>query len=184
MLIGDITQLVGYNKSGLTRLHKANPTREMAIALGVKLVYLFIVICLPIILTNFTWWQVLIGFVVMHLVAGFIFSIVFQMAHIMENAAQPTVDENGITQNEWAIHQLLTTVNFAPKNRLLNWYVGGLNFQVEHHLFPNICHMHYKHISPIVQKTAKEFGVPYHSIPTLGKAIFSHTNRLKELGKV
>lgn len=184
MLIGDITQLVGYNKSGLTRLHKANPTREMMIALGVKLVYLFTVIGLPIMLTTFSWWQVLIGFVVMHLVAGFIFSIVFQMAHIMEHAAQPTVDEHGITKNEWAIHQLMTTVNFAPKNRLLNWYVGGLNFQVEHHLFPNICHLHYKNISPIVEQTAKEFGVPYYSIPTLGKAVSSHTKRLKELGGV
>jgi linoleoyl-CoA desaturase len=184
MLIGDIRRLVDYNKSGLTRLHKANPTYELLKALGAKTVYLFTVIGLPIIITAFTWWQVLIGFVVMHLVAGFIFSIVFQMAHIMEHAAQPTVDEHGITKNEWAIHQLLTTVNFAPKNRLLNWYVGGLNFQVEHHLFPNICHLHYKNISPIVEKTAKEFGVPYYSIPSLGKAITSHTNKLKELGGV
>ena len=184
MLVGDITRLIGYNKSGLTRLHKANPTHELLKALGAKFVYLLTVIGLPIAITPFTWWQVLIGFVVMHLVAGFIFSVVFQLAHIMEDASQPTVDENGITKNEWAIHQLLTTVNFAPQNRILNWYVGGLNFQVEHHLFPNICHLHYKNISPIVQKTAKEFGVPYHSIPTLGKAIFSHTNRLKELGRL
>lgn len=184
MLIGDIRRLVDYNKSGLTRLHKANPTYELLKALGAKTVYLFTLIGLPIIITAFTWWQVLIGFVVMHLVAGFIFSIVFQMAHIMEHASQPTVDEHGITKNEWAIHQLLTTVNFAPKNRLLNWYVGGLNFQVEHHLFPNICHLHYKNISPIVEKTAKEFGVPYYSIPSLGKAIISHTNKLKELGGV
>jgi linoleoyl-CoA desaturase len=182
MLIGDITQLVGYNKTGLTRLHKANPTKELLIALGVKFVYLFVMIGVPILITDYTWWQVLIGFVIMHLVAGFIFSIVFQMAHIMEDATQPTINENGVTPNEWAIHQLLTTVNFAPKNRILNWYVGGLNFQIEHHLFPNICHLHYKNISPIVARTAREFGAPYNSIPTLRTAVVSHNKRLKELG--
>jgi linoleoyl-CoA desaturase len=184
MLVGDIRRLLDYNKSGLTRLHKANPTYELLKAFGAKTVYLFTVIGLPLIFTAFTWWQVLIGFVLMHLVAGFVFSVVFQLAHIMEDASQPTIDENGVTPNEWAIHQILTTVNFAPKNRLLNWYVGGLNFQVEHHLFPNICHLHYKKISPIVAQTAKEFGIPYNAIPTLSKAISSHTKKLKELGGV
>jgi linoleoyl-CoA desaturase len=182
MLIGDITQLIGYNKTGITKLHKANPTQELFIALSVKFVYLFVMIGLPILFTNYAWWQVLVGFVIMHLVAGFIFSIVFQLAHIMEDATQPTINEKGITSNEWAIHQLLTTVNFAGNNRILNWYVGGLNFQVEHHLFPNICHLHYKNISPIVARTAKEFGVPYNSIPTLRSALVSHSKRLKELG--
>lgn len=181
MLIGDITQLVGYNKTGITRLHKANPNRELAIALGVKFVYLFTMIGLPIIFMDYSWWQVLIGFVVMHLVAGFIFSIVFQMAHIVEGALQPKVTEQGV-QQEWAIHQMETTANFACKNRILNWYVGGLNFQVEHHLFPNICHIHYKNISPIVERTAKEFGVAYNSIPTLKASLQSHSKRLKELG--
>lgn len=182
MLIGDIRRLLDYNKSGLTRLHKANPTQELLKALGAKTVYLCTVICLPIIFTPYTWWQVLIGFVVMHLVAGFVFSIVFQLAHIMEDASQPTIDENGITPNEWAIHQIFTTVNFAPKNHLLNWYVGGLNFQIEHHLFPNICHLHYKNISPIVAQTAKEFGIPYNSIPQPWQSHFITHQQVKRAG--
>jgi linoleoyl-CoA desaturase len=118
----------------------------------------------------------------MHFVCGFIMTIVFQMAHIVEGAEQPVLDENDLTPNEWTIHQILTTSNFAPKNMILNWYVGGLNYQVEHHLFPNICHIHYKHISPIVEKTANDFGIPYNMKPTLREAVKSHTKRLKELG--
>jgi linoleoyl-CoA desaturase len=182
MLIGDITQLIGYNKSGITAKHLGKPSIELFIALFVKFVYLLIMIGFPIIFTSYVWWQVLTGFVVMHLVAGFVFSIVFQMAHIVEGAEQPVTNEHGITDNEWAIHQLLTTANFAPNNRILNWYVGGLNFQVEHHLFPNICHIHYKNISPIVAKTAQEFGIPYNIKPTLRSALKSHALRLKELG--
>jgi linoleoyl-CoA desaturase len=182
MLVGDITQLIGYNKSGITKQHQAKPAQEMMIALGVKFVYLFVMLGLPLLFTDYQWWQVLIGFTIMHLVAGFIFSIVFQMAHIVEGASQPLAEDGGINHTEWAVHQLQTTVNFAPNNRLLNWYVGGLNFQVEHHLFPQICHIHYKNISPIVKQTAEEFGIPYHSIPTLQASLVSHTKRLKELG--
>jgi linoleoyl-CoA desaturase len=174
--------LISYNKTGITARHQANPTNELVIALGVKFVYLFVMIGLPIIFTDYLWWQVMIAFVTMHLVAGFIFSIVFQMAHIVEGALQPEPSKDGVAHTEWAVHQLQTTVNFAPNHRLLNWYVGGLNFQVEHHLFPNICHIHYKNLSPIVARTAAEFGVPYHSIPTLAGSLASHSKRLKELG--
>jgi linoleoyl-CoA desaturase len=86
-------------------------------------------------------------------------------------------------ENSWAIHQLHTTTNFANKNMMLSWYCGGLNFQVEHHLFPNICHVHYRKISPIVQATAKEFGLPYKAAPTFIDALWLHAKLLKELGR-
>lgn len=182
MLFGDITQLIMYHKSGLLKKHNANPVFEFSIMILVKVTYLFVAIGLPILFTEFNWWQVIAGFFIMHFVCGFIMTIVFQMAHIVEGAEQPLLDENAATNNEWTIHQILTTSNFAPKNWLLNWYVGGLNYQIEHHLFPNICHIHYKHISPIVEKTAKDFGIPYNMKSTLVEALQSHTKRLKELG--
>lgn len=120
----------------------------------------------------------------MHLVAGFIFALVFQMAHIVVGVAQPILNENHVAEDEWVVHQLKTTANFAPNNYLLNWYVGGLNFQVEHHLFPNICHLHYPAISKIVEATAKKYDIPYLSNPTLISAVQSHLRRLKELGAV
>jgi linoleoyl-CoA desaturase len=78
---------------------------------------------------------------------------------------------------------MLTTANFANNNKLLSWYVGGLNFQIEHHLFPNICHVHYKDISKIVKQTAQEFGVPYHYTPKFTSALAGHARFLHELGR-
>ena len=73
--------------------------------------------------------------------------------------------------------------NCAPNNRLLSWYVGGLNYQIEHHLFPNMSHVHHKAVSKIVQATAKEFSVPYYSHSTFRKAILSHAKMLLKLSK-
>jgi linoleoyl-CoA desaturase len=92
-------------------------------------------------------------------------------------------DSNGNIKNSWAIHQLNTTVNFAAKSKLVNWFTGGLNYQVEHHLFPNICHVHYPAISKIVKATAQEYGIPYHCQKTFGSALKSHYAQLKELGR-
>jgi linoleoyl-CoA desaturase len=140
-------------------------------------------IALPILVGGFSWWMVLIGFMVMHLIAGGIMSIVFQMAHIAEGVNQPALNNEGNIENEWAIHELETTANFARNNRILGWFIGGLNFQIEHHLFPNVCHVHYRNISPIVERTAKRFGLQYNIKPTFFKAIISHTKMLKSLGR-
>jgi linoleoyl-CoA desaturase len=163
--------------------HLGEPIKEFGTLIVVKLIYLFMLIGMPIIFTDLLWWQVLVSFTAMHMMAGFIFALVFQLAHIVEGVNQPTANELNVAENEWAVHQLMTTANFAPKNKLLNWFVGGLNFQVEHHLFPNICHLHYPQISKIVEATANKYGIPYLSNPTLFGAIKSHLIRLKELGR-
>jgi linoleoyl-CoA desaturase len=120
----------------------------------------------------------------MHFVAAIILSVVFQLAHTVEGTTHPLPDECGNIENSWAIHQMNTTVNFATHNKWISWYVGGLNFQVEHHLFPRICHVHYPAIAPIVKKTAEEFGVPYLENPTFGKALKSHLTTLQRFGRL
>lgn len=127
--------------------------------------------------------HVLLAFVGVHLILGFTLSLVFQLAHIVDNAEFPRPAENGAMADEWTIHQMKTTVNFARTNRFINFYVGGLNFQAEHHLFSRICHLHYPDISNVVKQTCKEYGVPYKEFPTLGSAISSHLKHLKELGR-
>ena len=97
----------------------------------------------------------------MHYVAGVILSVVFQLAHVVEDAEVFLPDESGTMKNTWAIHQLFTTVNFATKNKLISWLVGGLNFQIEHHLFPKISHVHYPAISKIVKETCADFKLTY-----------------------
>lgn len=183
MLFGDISQLVGYNQSGITQKYSNHPKLELFKALLVKLIYLLVMLGLPLFFLEYHWYQVIAGFLLMHLIAGFILSLVFQMAHIAEGTIQSEDNKHILTGNDWAVHQLLTTSDFAVNNNLLSWYAGGLNFQVVHHLFPNICHVHYRTIASIVAQTAAEFGVPYHVKPYLGEALRSHVNRLKELGR-
>jgi linoleoyl-CoA desaturase len=86
-------------------------------------------------------------------------------------------------ENEWAIHQVKTTANFAPRNKFISWYVGGLNYQVEHHLFPRISHIHYPAINRIVKQTCAQFNIGYNEFPTMQAAIASHYRMIKELGK-
>lgn len=149
---------------------------------AVKILYGAVFIGLPLLLTPFTWWQVLLGFAAMHLVAGFILGVVFQLAHVVEGAQQPLPDAKGVIPKDWTVHELLTTADFAPRSRWLSWYTGGLNFQIEHHLFPYVSHLHYPAIAPIVQRTAEEFGLPYNVKPSLAAALASHVRRLRQLG--
>jgi linoleoyl-CoA desaturase len=146
-----------------------------------KIIYVLIWIILPLIM-GITWWKLIIGFFVMHYTAGLILSIVFQLAHITNDATNPQPNENGEMENTWAIHQLFTTVNFAPKNKIINWYTGGLNHQIEHHIFPHICHVHYDKIAEIVKETAKECQLPYYEYKTFRSAVIAHFKHLKELG--
>lgn len=183
MLVSDFIKLFKYHKKGMVEKQSVRIKREYIKMIIYKVFYLSLMIGVPLILTSLAWWQILIGFLVIHFTAGYILSVVFQMAHIVEGAEQPMPDQEGTIQNAWAVHQLLTTANFCRDNRFLNWYVGGLNFQIEHHLFPNICHVHYRKISEIVQRTAEEFQLPYNLKPTFAKAMQSHVRMLKALGR-
>ena len=181
--IMDFVQLHNYNKKGVTVAQNAKPKREYAKMIVVKVVYLFTAIVLPSLITDFAWWQIVLGFIIVHLTAGLIMSLIFNMAHLVEGAEQPLPDENLHIENVWVIHQLQTTANFARHNRLLNWFVGGLNFQVEHHLFPKISHIHYPAISKIVKQACEEFNVPYIEYPRMYQAVASHVNFLKQMGR-
>jgi linoleoyl-CoA desaturase len=120
----------------------------------------------------------------MTMVAGFVLSIVFQLAHTVEHTAFPlaNVDTNKM-DDEFAIHQIKTTANFATKNKLISWLVGGLNFQIEHHLFPKISHVHYPAISEIVRAVCQEYQLQYIEYPTMRKAIGAHVRFLRDMGR-
>jgi linoleoyl-CoA desaturase len=140
-------------------------------------------IVLPLLVLPISWWQSAVGFLIVHFTAGIILGIIFQLAHVVEGTEHPTENAEGNIENAWMIHQLETTSNFAHGNKLLCWYIGGLNYQIEHHLFPKICSIHYPEISPIVHRVAKKHGVPYHYQETFGKAVRSHYRTLKKFGK-
>jgi linoleoyl-CoA desaturase len=183
VIVKDFVRLGKYEKDGLVKKQKTTFMKEWLVMTSTKIMYFVYILVIPMLVLSFTWWQWLIGFIIMHYVAGFILAIIFQPAHVIDGTEYPLPDEEGKMENSWAIHQLHTTTNFANKNIMLSWYCGGLNFQVEHHLFPTICHVHYREISPIVQQTAKEFGLPYKAAATFTEALWLHAKMLKELGK-
>lgn len=119
----------------------------------------------------------------MHIVAGMIMSTVFQMAHVVEGTYQPLPDGNNVIPCEWSVHQLMATSDFGRKIGLFSWYIGGLDYQIEHHLFQNISHVQYPLIAPIVEATAKEYGYNYNLKPTVFHALASHYRRLRTLGR-
>jgi linoleoyl-CoA desaturase len=147
-----------------------------------KLSHAFIFVGLPIYLLGFLPW--LIGFLSMSLITGFVLSIVFQLAHTVEHTHFPMPDQaTGKMEDEWAIHQIKTTANFATRNKIVSWLVGGLNFQVEHHLFPKISHIHYPAISKIIKKTCEDYGLKYLEYPKVRLAVASHVAFLRHLGR-
>jgi linoleoyl-CoA desaturase len=166
---------------GITPLKKMKASDHF-VFWGFKVLNLFLYVALPIITVGFSAW--LAGFLVFSVITGLVISIVFQLAHTVEHTHFPMPDETtGKLDDEWAVHQLKTTANFAPRSKIVNWYVGGLNFQVEHHLFPKISHVHYPEINKIVKSTCAEFNVIYIEYPRLSQAIMSHVNFLKEMGR-
>lgn len=181
--VNEFKQLNRYNKKGITRQQGSTPRKEMIKLALTKAAYLIVFLVLPMLIAPFSWWLVLLGFLTMHLTAGMFMTIVFQMAHLVEEAEQPLPNGQGVIENEWAVHELETTANFSRKSRIFGWMIGGLNYQVEHHLFPYISHIHYRAISPIVKQTALEFGVRYNENKTFFGAIGSHIRMLKKLGR-
>lgn len=184
VLLKDLIQFIKYIKNGVnTNTNSQNALVFFKISI-IKICYFFIVIFLPIFILDISVWQVFFGFLLMHFISGIILTTTFQLAHTVDGTSHPMPDEHGNIDNDWAVHQLNTTINFSRKSKVLNWYLGGLNFQVEHHLFPRISHVHYPAISKIVKATAEEFGVPYLENKTLMDALKGHLVALKKLGRL
>jgi linoleoyl-CoA desaturase len=160
---------------------KMNRTDTITFWAG-KLFFLAIMFAIPLLV--FPWWQVLLGFLIVMLTVGLIMGVVFQLAHINGDVAFPNpVGSPQHIENEWAVHQVETTADFAPHNWLLNFYIGGLNYQIEHHLLPHICHLNYPRLAPIVRATCEEFGIHYQCYNTWREAFACHLRELRLLGQ-
>lgn len=162
--------------------NKNHPVSEWIILFVTKAFYYFIMLVVPMLLLDIAWYHLVIGFVTLHFTAGIILGIIFQLAHVVEETDHPTPNEENMIDEHWMIHEMVTTNNFARDNKALCWFVGGLNFQIEHHLFPKVCSIHYPAISHIVEETAQEFGIPYNQHETFSQAVASHYRTLKKFG--
>ncbi|MBA3662715.1 MAG: acyl-CoA desaturase [Bacteroidetes bacterium] len=183
-LLKDFIQFNRYTKDGVNKSSRAENRQILFKITLSKIFYFSVFIILPLFVLKMPAGPFITGFLLMQFIAGLVLTVIFQLAHTVEETSHPLPDKNFTIENNWAIHQMNTTVNFARKSKLISWYVGGLNFQVEHHLFPTICHVHYPEVAHIVKATAEEFGVPYLENETFGNALSSHVNTLIRFGKL
>ncbi len=154
---------------------------DLVVFLGGKLLFVTLAFVIPMLLHP--WYLALLFFIVASFVQGLLLSVVFQLAHCVEEAEFPMPDSDSGMENAWAVHQIETTVNFAPRNRLITWFTGSLNHQIEHHLFPKICHVNYPAVARVVEQTSREFGLSYTAHRTVWAALASHYRWLKRMGR-
>ena len=181
-VVKDFEQLFRYHKKNLLATQGQTFRSALMQILFHKSWYLFLFLILPLAVVNLPWWHIILGFLIMHFISGLLLALIFQPAHVIEDTHFYLADSNGTMENNWAIHQMHTTSNFANGSRLFSWFIGGLNYQIEHHLFPHICHVHYRKLSVIVKDTAEKYNVPYFQHKTFAGALRSHFSLLHQLG--
>lgn len=183
LFLYDFEKLLKYNGYGSADPADKHPLSEILILISSKLIYLFVALIIPIFFTGLNVWTVIICFLVMHLVAGTLTTTFAQPAHIVESTVHITPDDDGNIEHNWMVHEMMTTTNYGTKNKFITWFTGGLNFQIEHHLFPKVCSVHYESIAPIVKGAALKYGIPYNEIGSHRVAVLEHLKMLKELGR-
>jgi linoleoyl-CoA desaturase len=161
--------------------HDLRRLRVMAIVASEKLAYFALMLVIPLLVLDQPWWAVVLGFAVMQCAASLAFTLPLVSTHVAGEIAFPEADESGFVEGSWATHQLATSMDYSPESRLANWVLGAVNAHAAHHLFPDICHVHYVALSKIIEETAHEYGVPYHAMP-FAAALRSHFRHLKRMG--
>ena len=183
VLVRNFAQAFKFRKMQIIKSNKELTKDITNISLW-KLLYFGYIIGLPILLTPFPPLLIIAGFVTMHLITGLILSTIFQTAHVMPSTDFPAPNEQRFIDNNWFVHQMETTTNFGSKSRLFAWLIGGLDHQVEHHLFQNISHVHYRKISEITSTIARKYSIPYNTEKNFFSAVKSHALMLKKLGRM
>jgi linoleoyl-CoA desaturase len=181
VFIKDYRKLVEHQSR--TPVQKAIPPTKVFRLLGFKVLYYIMFLALPMVLLDLAWYWILFGFVVTHLVEGLVLAVIFMLAHIIEGTEFPEAGPDGKIEMAWADLQMHTTANFAVGSWIMKHLTGGLNMQIEHHLFPHICHTHYPRIAPLVRQAAADHNLPYIEHRTFFGAIASHGRMLKKFGR-
>jgi len=177
----DMEKLIRYNANGKRKKEK-HPLTEVILFWVTKVYYIFFAFLLPHYVAGFSWISIFIVFFVMHFTASLIITHVLQVEHLAEEITLVKTEINGVIKKSWAENQLEGTCNFKANNRIFNWYISACNYQIEHHLFPQISPEHYPALSKIIKKTASEFDLKYNLQPSFRTALVSHYKMLKNLG--
>jgi linoleoyl-CoA desaturase len=175
-LIAFVRGRVGHNVLRLPR------GWDLAGLVAGKMIFLSWTLVVP--LFFYPWWVVLAVYFAFTTILSLVLATTFQLAHCVEEADYPTPHEMGVVAHVWAVHEVETTVDFCPHNPVVTWLLGGLNFQIEHHLFPGVPHTHYPEIARIVRRNCSRYGVRYTAQPSLCAALRSHFLHLRTMGRL
>lgn len=156
-----------------------HPASEYVKLIFGKMMFILRLVLFPYLLLPFSIFQILLGFAIFHFSASFTVALALISTHVGEHSVYPEPDEDGKMEHSWVRHQIITTCDFATKSKLLTNLFGGFNHHVVHHLFPNICHIHYPQLTKILVQTCHDFSMPYYCQPTLKDAVLSHWKFLK-----
>jgi linoleoyl-CoA desaturase len=178
--VGDITAFIR-GRVGQSALRVPKRWDLVGLVAG-KAIFVCWAIALPMLV--YPWWGVLGAYVGFTMITSLIMAVTFQLAHCVEEADIVSAEEMSASKRVWAVHEVETTVNFCPRNPVLTWVLGGLNFQIEHHLFPRVPHTHYARIAKIVRRNAARHGIRYTAQPSLGYALRSHFRHLRTMGRM
>jgi linoleoyl-CoA desaturase len=177
-----VTDLVLWRQKREELDGKKHPWFLGLILLLQKSFYILMMVVLPAYILPFSIWQVLGGFLLMHFSLSLLLALILLPSHLFEHTSFDSRNAAGEIQKDWARHQIDTTLDFAARNRLVHFLFGGFNTNVVHHLFPQVCHCHYRQLSKIIDERSRELRIAYHQT-TLESAIASHFRALKKLGK-
>ena len=183
MTAKDWLALARYRKKGLIKGSGSTVPELVWEMIVSKTVYFSYILLLPALLSGLPFWQILLGWVVMHSVTGLLLASIFQPAHVLEDLQFSQAETGAKMEDDNFLHQLKSTANFGTGSGIFTWMCGGLNHQIEHHLFPNVCHIHFRDLAPIVKRTAEEFGLPYRASTTFFGALALHARMLWRLGR-
>lgn len=176
----DFIKAFDYRREGFIK-KGAEFRKEFAKIILRKVFYWVVFLAIPIMVIPINPWITVAMIFGSHCITGIMLAMIFQTAHVVE-PAEFFEEESETIKHSWVAHQLRTTCNYGMDNKILSWFLGGLNFQIEHHLFPDICHVHYPAVSKFVQQTVKEFDLPYYAFDSFGAAVASHFRHMKEMG--
>lgn len=173
-------RISSYLKMGIGKRFNIKPGFEYGKIISIKIIFLTLILAIPLVSTDFSWWQIGIGYFTMNFVSSFCFTLIFQLAHIVTQAKQPPL-VNGIVHNDWFIHEMYSSCDFVT-NPLFRSLIGGLNRQTIHHGWRDISHVHYEPLAELLKPVFIEYKVPYNENPSFSQAIVSHYQRLEQLG--
>eukprot|EP00818_Percolomonas_sp_WS_P001012 CAMPEP_0117437580 /NCGR_PEP_ID=MMETSP0759-20121206/1596_1 /TAXON_ID=63605 /ORGANISM="Percolomonas cosmopolitus, Strain WS" /LENGTH=530 /DNA_ID=CAMNT_0005229215 /DNA_START=29 /DNA_END=1619 /DNA_ORIENTATION=+ len=148
---------------------------EWIVFLLVKLWYVGYQFVVPRVIIGLSWSHIALVYCLCSMVGSEILVCMFQVNHVTDKAEMTHCDEDTFeVPHDWASFQIRGSTDFAPGSWFWNHFSGGLNHQIEHHLFPSMSHVHYPAIQPIVEQTCEEFGVPYRYYDTFWDALRGH----------